>query len=470
MRRGATQSSNYFSNLSHKLATIETKRFTPIVEAVMAIKKKNTPRRYLFVCSNTGIVQSKYVIQPKAKESDRDDTHHHQTETTKCEAAGPGTLVETDQVGGETTVATTTATTTTVATTTTTTTTTTPHIITTELNCHDVLFGRGHAVSQTKGNIHFRCVIWDHKKQYLNAAKEVKNSIGEKIINMIANLNPPGRFLERCSCSGNTGGTNSSFVLVSTTRAIEKACQALRELKTVTPPPGYAKYRLGKKKKKKKHAVATNEKQSRFSISEPDRMVPMSEPAHGAIKTAIEQPKRRFSKRVVQKRSKRDSDLSQEHVPVIAEKKKIPSNGSNGTIRSSSSSTTTTPDGATEIVSSCRPNPVTIISPSSLCCDESVGGNTNKHNKPGDVPHLQQEEGGSNIIIDGDQYTFDQFDGMFAELPPSLTAFSSGIFSTNNNINNGEEYVDSPPDNQQQQNAKHGNQWPLVLNTVSLLL
>ena len=143
-----------------------------------------------------------------------------------------------------------------------------PHeavVLQTTLNCHDILLGRGNGVARTKGNMHFRCVVWDHKKLYRQAPNTEKQAIAENVLNLIGSLDPPGRVLELLPRStvltgGNTKedieGQNGMFAVVSKARAIEKACQALRELKCSTPL-GYEEYR-----KRKNHAVIDTHQES----------------------------------------------------------------------------------------------------------------------------------------------------------------------------------------------------------------
>ena len=75
----------------------------------------------------------------------------------------------------------------------------------------------------------FRSIINKYKTLYAKTPRNVKGSVAELVINEIARLEPPGRFLE-------PQADNKRFKEVPRKRAIEKTCQALREKKNQTPP------------------------------------------------------------------------------------------------------------------------------------------------------------------------------------------------------------------------------------------
>ena len=160
------------------------------------------------------------------------------------------------------------------------------------LNEYDVLLGRGNGANNTRGNIFFRYLVWDAKEEYTKASNHNKVQIAQRrILNVIHSLG--GRFLERhqnrtnnkcenkkqekqpneknekrgeCKtqiqqqkrsvdntqvehgCESAPGRcldttTEDCFYLrVSTGRAIEKACQALRERNQGMPPKGYESF------------------------------------------------------------------------------------------------------------------------------------------------------------------------------------------------------------------------------------
>lgn len=97
-----------------------------------------------------------------------------------------------------------------------------------EINVNDVIFGRGNTVSKLQGNSQFRCLIWEYKRLYNQAANHEKAEIAQRVMDVIASCKPPGRFLESTS--------NGAFFVVSKARAVEKCCQALRERKNTAPP------------------------------------------------------------------------------------------------------------------------------------------------------------------------------------------------------------------------------------------
>lgn len=87
--------------------------------------------------------------------------------------------------------------------------------------------GRGTQTARIGGNVNFRKVCWKIKAQYLFAKRDEKREIAKQVINEIASLNPPGRFLEEVG--------EEQYVLVDQSRAIEKTCQQLREKKVRKP-------------------------------------------------------------------------------------------------------------------------------------------------------------------------------------------------------------------------------------------
>lgn len=94
----------------------------------------------------------------------------------------------------------------------------------------DVILGRGNNIGKLPGNVNFRRVCWKFKPVYLRSYREEKQPIAEKVIETIARLSPPGRFLEQAE-------DEDHYVLVDRKKAIEKVCQLLRE-KKVTKPKG----------------------------------------------------------------------------------------------------------------------------------------------------------------------------------------------------------------------------------------
>lgn len=102
-----------------------------------------------------------------------------------------------------------------------------------ELNKNDILFGRGNTVAKLPGNENFRIIIWAHKREYNRADNRNKTWIAGNILDKIAQLDPPGHVYEAAKGGG--------YSLVPRARAVEKACQALRERKN-TEPAGYKEY------------------------------------------------------------------------------------------------------------------------------------------------------------------------------------------------------------------------------------
>lgn len=92
--------------------------------------------------------------------------------------------------------------------------------ITSEINCNDVLCGRGGATNNHDGNRRFRSTVSDHQAEYLGARKKDKALIAHRIVRIIRERG--GQFLRRDEASG-------QWVDVGDKKAAEKTSQALRE-------------------------------------------------------------------------------------------------------------------------------------------------------------------------------------------------------------------------------------------------
>ena len=124
----------------------------------------------------------------------------------------------------------------------------------TALNPYDVLVGRGNGTACYQGNIFFRCLVWDAKPLYQQAVNSEKVVIAQQHVLSIIYAKG-GRVLEpmvgsidsykapkKDTRSGKTKKAQQWYQIVSHSRAIEKACQALRERKINRPPTGYDDY------------------------------------------------------------------------------------------------------------------------------------------------------------------------------------------------------------------------------------
>lgn len=91
-------------------------------------------------------------------------------------------------------------------------------------NQNDVLCGRGGRINAHEGNVQFREIVLQHKKEYLSKTtkKLEKAHIAARIIQQIRTMDPPGRFLKE------DADTNFWFD-IGDAKAIKKAGQALRE-------------------------------------------------------------------------------------------------------------------------------------------------------------------------------------------------------------------------------------------------
>mmetsp|Transcript_2788 Transcript_2788/g.4174 ORF Transcript_2788/g.4174 Transcript_2788/m.4174 type:complete len:556 (+) Transcript_2788:333-2000(+) len=94
----------------------------------------------------------------------------------------------------------------------------------TEPNKNDVLCGRGGRINAHDGNVQFREIVVEHKKEYLSKStkKLEKAHIAARIIQQIRTMDPPGRFLKEDSDTG-------LWFDIGDAKAIKKAGQALRE-------------------------------------------------------------------------------------------------------------------------------------------------------------------------------------------------------------------------------------------------
>lgn len=109
------------------------------------------------------------------------------------------------------------------------------------LNCNDVLCGRGGRVNSHSGNVKFRMLVREHRDTYLSkkTKKLDKVKIADKIVNIIRNRNPPGRFLKESN-----DDTEDGWYDIGDFKAGKKAGQAMREsgnnnaiIRPPTPPP-----------------------------------------------------------------------------------------------------------------------------------------------------------------------------------------------------------------------------------------
>lgn len=96
---------------------------------------------------------------------------------------------------------------------------------------HDVLFGRGGSINSHEGNILFRRVVNQYKDAYMAADKHCKPKIANKVVSVIYNLNPPGRFLAPVHDSQKNYKKDGCVLWynVGLNKARAKASQCLRE-------------------------------------------------------------------------------------------------------------------------------------------------------------------------------------------------------------------------------------------------
>ncbi len=73
-----------------------------------------------------------------------------------------------------------------------------------QINCNDVIFGRGHSLNDNAGeiNVNFKNRIEAAKPTYLISEKEDKKHVAAKVVADIRSANPPGRFLKKSAVPG----------------------------------------------------------------------------------------------------------------------------------------------------------------------------------------------------------------------------------------------------------------------------
>ena len=100
---------------------------------------------------------------------------------------------------------------------------------------HDVLCGRGGSINSHLGNIRYRDWVKERKERYNPSASKVsKASLCREVVDLVAVLNPPGRFLQRMDeAPGGMGGIMSMqtgwWMPINDQKAMAKTSQALRE-------------------------------------------------------------------------------------------------------------------------------------------------------------------------------------------------------------------------------------------------
>lgn len=98
-------------------------------------------------------------------------------------------------------------------------------------HAHDVLCGRGGGINSHPGNITFRTWVRERKEAYnLAHTKVAKTNVSREILDRVASLKPPGRFLQREEVDKGPGIKSSQFwVEIDDIKAMAKTSQALRE-------------------------------------------------------------------------------------------------------------------------------------------------------------------------------------------------------------------------------------------------
>jgi hypothetical protein len=79
------------------------------------------------------------------------------------------------------------------------------------------VLGKGNGINCLPGNVKFRQIIAKYKPLYNSTPRSLKGGVAELVINEVACMDPPGRFLEATA--------DKRFKQVPRKRAIEKTCQ-----------------------------------------------------------------------------------------------------------------------------------------------------------------------------------------------------------------------------------------------------
>jgi hypothetical protein len=94
-----------------------------------------------------------------------------------------------------------------------------------EINCNDVLSGRGGIVDNFEGNIQFRKIASQHMAKYFDRSSEIKRKhLSALVVAIIRCMSPPGRFLMKNKKTG-------YWEEIGDEKAREKTSQAFRNAK-----------------------------------------------------------------------------------------------------------------------------------------------------------------------------------------------------------------------------------------------
>jgi hypothetical protein len=136
----------------------------------------------------------------------------------------------------------------------------------------------GNGTASWKGNVNFRKIIWEYRKEYLQSGRFEKTIVALRVFREISKLDPPGRFLQ---AGEKNSDDEKSFVEISKERAIEKICQALREKTMKAPPDNYdsdsshsGRDLITKKKKKTAKKARSNPKKFKREKKKASRKKP----------------------------------------------------------------------------------------------------------------------------------------------------------------------------------------------------
>lgn len=103
----------------------------------------------------------------------------------------------------------------------------------TGIHSHDVLWGRGAFVNEHEGNQRLRALCTDRCEQFHAGSYAEKRALAAEVVHVIQSLDPPGRFLQKAATNESSVAATEliagEWVQVSENKAIQKACQIMRD-------------------------------------------------------------------------------------------------------------------------------------------------------------------------------------------------------------------------------------------------
>jgi hypothetical protein len=310
-----------------------------------------------------------------------------------------------------------------------------------DLTSTDVLLGRGNGVAGFVGNQNFRKLVWSQKDAYASAYRNEKGVVAVRVMRLVAQQDPPGRFVERI-------GPNHFFE-VDESKALEKTCQALREKKNKRPPGLMMTQRPHVVKPKELRAASCPQTEGKVSTNS-KRTKRSTVRKSGSNKIAGKETKAKLVKRKTTGAKVKLSPriqikgISKISAPLPPPQRKYPAKSPRKTPYKPNETTASISEGSTG-------KQMEIQSPTERTSHQGTCTNTN-HNvvatmrttyegTPG-ACYKPQDANSDNVMSEQECIAYTSpiantlkrgstkdMDYEFAALPPHLTAFFSGIYS-----------------------------------------